>query len=52
MCMSGELAGAVLVCLCTHYWVLVKGLNLSSQKKETILFIIDPLYGNLISIYP
>ena len=30
-----------------QYWVLVKGFNLSYQNKETILFTIDPHYGNL-----
>ena len=28
--------------------VLVKGLNLSYHNKETILFTIDPEYGNLV----
>ena len=28
-------------------WGLVKGLNLSYYNKETILFTIDPYYGNL-----
>ena len=28
-------------------WVLVKGFNLSYYNKETILFTIDPYYGNL-----
>ena len=28
-------------------WVLVKGFNLSYHNKETILFTIDPHYGNL-----
>ena len=28
-------------------WVLVRGLDLSYHKRETILFIIDPYYGNL-----
>ena len=28
-------------------WVLVRGFNLSYHKKETILFTIDPYYGNL-----
>ena len=31
----------------THDWVLVYGLNLSYRNKETILFTIDPYYGNL-----
>ena len=29
------------------YWVIVKGFNLSYQNRETILFTIDPYYGNL-----
>ena len=32
------------------YWVLVKGFNLSYHDKETILFTIDPYYGNLRQI--
>ena len=28
-------------------WVLVKEFNLSYHNKETILFTIDPQYGNL-----
>ena len=28
-------------------WVLVKGFHLSYHKKETVLFTIDPYYGNL-----
>ena len=28
-------------------WVLVKGINLSYQNKETILFTMDPYYGSL-----
>ena len=28
-------------------WVLVKGFNLSHHDKETIIFSIDPDYGNL-----
>ena len=29
-------------------WALVKGFNVSYQNKETILFSVDPYYGNLI----
>ena len=29
------------------YWVLVRGFHLSYHHKETILFTIDPYYGNL-----
>ena len=28
-------------------WVLVKGFNVSYQNKGTMLFTIDPYYGNL-----
>ena len=28
------------------YWVLVRGFSLSYHSKETILFTIDPHYGN------
>ena len=28
-------------------WILVKGFKLSYDNKETILFTIDPYYGNL-----
>ena len=31
------------------YWVLVKGLNLSYQNKETLLFTMDPYHGDLNS---
>ena len=31
------------------YWVLVRGFNLSYHNGETIVFIIDPYYGNLSS---
>ena len=29
-------------------WVLVKGFNLSYNDKDTILFTMDPDYGNLM----
>ena len=29
------------------YWVLVKGFDLSYYNQETMLFTIDPYYGNL-----
>ena len=31
-------------------WVLVQGFNVSYHNEETILFTIDPYYGNLTSI--
>ena len=31
-------------------WLLVKGFNLHDHNKETILFTIDPYYGNLKKI--
>ena len=32
------------------FWVLVRGFNLSYHSKETVLFTIDPHYGNLNKI--
>ena len=32
------------LCFC---WAVVKGFNLSYRNKETLLFTIDPYYGNL-----
>ena len=32
------------------YWVLVRGFNLSYHNKDTILFTVDPHYGNLNKI--
>ena len=29
------------------YWFLVKEFTVSYHKKETILFALDPIYGNL-----
>ena len=31
-------------------WVLVRGFNFSYHNKETIVFSIDPYYGNLSKI--
>ena len=53
-----HLMSSALAMLCAGHWIrqrgmrqmilgLVKGINLSYHNKETVLFTIDPYYGNL-----